>query len=115
MRGEIRRAENVVTVLTYERTNCPILNQVPHPMRRYRCTSGCSLKFEALPAADERNIGSLARVSSDFYLWLYVRICGESCRLAARFEAAMQFPRPHLVPATIENKLGKKCRALLLA
>ncbi|MGY3038065.1 hypothetical protein ACVIIV_007235 [Bradyrhizobium sp. USDA 4354] len=35
MRGEIRRAEKVVTVLTYERTDCPILNQVPHPMRLF--------------------------------------------------------------------------------
>ena len=35
VRREIRRAENLVTVLTYGRTNCPLLNQVSR-----RCDAG---------------------------------------------------------------------------
>jgi hypothetical protein len=46
---------------------------------------------------------------------MYWRLCDESCRLAARLKAAMQFLCSHLVPDIHQQQLGKKFRALLLA
>ncbi|WP_156457360.1 hypothetical protein [Bradyrhizobium sp. CCH5-F6] len=96
IRGEIRRAENVVTVLTYERADCRILNQVLHPMRAPgRCMSVYSLKYEALRCFAEAHRfsrGNLVELPSmDAYEIL--RRAMQLCR------TAMQFRRADLVPA----------------
>ena len=68
MRGEIRCAEKVVTVMTYERTRCPILNQVP---RRTRCVivarALCRSSFRRRNSSMKRN-ELFARIPTDFYL-----------------------------------------------
>jgi hypothetical protein len=77
MRSEIRRAENVVTVLTYERTDCPILNQVPRPMRCRSLHHATSLNFEAARCFRRKQSRVDTRISSGFNLWMHAKISAE--------------------------------------
>lgn len=110
MRSEIRRAENVVTVMTYERTRCPILNQVPRPPRCLAIARApLRSSFRRCNPSTKHN-ESFARISMIFYL-------GVRCEIAPR-HASLLHARlqrcdsrgPRHSRCRSPNKVGKKCR-----
>ncbi|WP_157095495.1 hypothetical protein [Bradyrhizobium sp. AT1] len=113
MRSEIRRAENLVTVMTYERTRCPILNQVPHPKSwLIVARSDSSLIFQACNRSMTRD-ESFARIPTDCYLGVRSDI-RQACIFAALSPSAMHSRGP-IARAVRRRGVGKNFRALLLA
>jgi len=120
MRSEIRRAENLVTVMTYERTRCPILNQVPRPERcLIVARSDSSLIFQACNRSMTRD-ESFARIPTDCYLGVRSEISSgmHLCRALAFSDAfaradrsrcpsttgGQKFPRPSFGVIEPENR-----------